>query len=90
MPKDIPSSRIPDLLMGILEDAARTAGCSIPHMLGRTRGHAVASARMAAMAHAYEEGFSSTQIGWAFNRDHTTVLYAAGRLTGRQSKDVHK
>jgi chromosomal replication initiation ATPase DnaA len=38
------------------------------------------------MRRAYEEGFTTTQIGVAFNRDHTTVLYAAGALSGKKPK----
>ena len=70
-------------LAALIEDAAREAGCTIQQMLGPCRRAPIVTARQKAMLRAYEEGFSSTQIGWAFNRDHTTVLYAVGRLTGR-------
>ena len=73
------------LLHALIEDAAREAGCSIAQIVGRTRRRPIVWARQKAMRRAYEEGFSIVQIGLAFGgRDHTTVLYAAGVLSGKR------
>lgn len=66
------------LLHSIVVSAAADAGCTLEQMLGPQREHV--PARYQAMRRAYEAGYSTTQIGRALNRDHTTVLYAIGRL----------
>jgi chromosomal replication initiation ATPase DnaA len=72
------------LLHALVEDAAREAGCTVAQMLGRQQAAFIAHARQRAMRRAWEEGYSAPEIGAAFRRDHTTVLYAAGRLTGKR------
>jgi chromosomal replication initiation ATPase DnaA len=71
------------ILHALVEDAAREAGCSIACILGPARNRRIAWPRQKAMKRAMDEGFSSTQVARAFNRDHTTVLYAAGMLPKR-------
>ena len=71
-------------LHALVEDAARDAGCTIAQILGHSRNPRFVEPRQRAMRRAYEEGFTSTQIGRVFNRDHTTVLYAAGVLSRKR------
>jgi chromosomal replication initiation ATPase DnaA len=72
-------------LAALVEDAAREAGCTVAQMLGdHTRRYA--KARQRAMRDAFDACFSAEQIGRAFNRHHSTVLYAAGRLTGKRPR----
>ena len=60
-----------------IRDAALKAGCTPEIILGQRRDRRTAHARQDAMADAYATGrYSLPQIGRAFNRDHTTVLYA--------------
>ena len=74
------------LLHALVEDAAREAGVTVAQMLGPQRNRSIAWARQRAMAKAFRAGFSAPQIGRAFNRDHTTVLYAAGVLSGKRPR----
>jgi chromosomal replication initiation ATPase DnaA len=74
-------------LHALVEDAAREAGVPVSVILGHRRQRPIVLARQRAMKAAFEEGFSSPQIGRAFNRDHTTVLYAAGVLSGKTPGD---
>lgn len=71
-------------LHALLDGAAREAGVPVAVILGYRRQPAIVLARQRAMRVAFEEGFSSPQIGRVFNRDHTTVLYAAGVLSGKR------
>jgi chromosomal replication initiation ATPase DnaA len=73
-------------LHALVEDAAREAGVPVAVIRGPCRRRYIARPRQKAMRRAYEEGFTTTQIGVAFNRDHTTVLYAAGALSGKKPK----
>jgi hypothetical protein len=68
------------MLRALVEYAAQEAGCTLAEMLGPSRRRPVVGCRQAAMRAGLDAGFSSTQVGLAFNRDHTTVLYAAGRI----------
>lgn len=70
-------------LHALVEDAAREAGVPVAVILGHRRQAVIVRARQRAMKAAFEAGFSAPQIGRAFNRDHTTVLYAAGTLKKR-------
>ena len=57
-------------------------------LLGFRRHKTLVRIRHDAMRRAYHQtGASTTMIGRAFNRDHTTVLYAVGRLKTRQRRD---
>jgi chromosomal replication initiation ATPase DnaA len=71
-------------LHALVEDAAREAGCTVAVILGSQRRFA--AYRQRAMRDAYEAGYSSFQIARVFNRDHSTVLYAAGRLSGKRPR----
>jgi chromosomal replication initiation ATPase DnaA len=62
--------------------AAEAAGCPVAQMTGRCQNAIVTRARHAAMKEAYLEGFSSVQIGRAFGKDHTSVLYAIRKMGG--------
>lgn len=53
-------------------------GITLCQLTGRQRNAQYVAARHAAMAYCVNDGrWSLPQIGRAFNRDHTTVLYAA-------------
>jgi chromosomal replication initiation ATPase DnaA len=73
-------------LHALVEDAAREAGCTVAQILGHQRTRRIAWARQIAMRKAIEEGFSSPEVGRAFNRDYTTVLYAAGMLSKKRPR----
>jgi len=56
-------------------------GIGIEEMLGERRHKHLVRARWEAINQAYyETGFSTTVLGRSFNRDHTTILYALGRV----------
>lgn len=59
-------------------------GVTLPHLLGPRRDKVLVQARHTAMAYCLNDGrWSLPQIGRAFNRNHTTVLYVA-RKAGLQ------
>jgi chromosomal replication initiator protein len=61
---------------------AQRYGVTVGQLLGRQRRYA--PLRQEAMAVAVQDGrWSLTQIGRAFDRDHTTVLYAARKMGAR-------
>jgi hypothetical protein len=66
-------------LHALVEDAAREAGCTVAQMLGPQ--HRFAPYRHQAMKRAHDDGYSLPQIGRAFNRDHTTVVYAVRKCS---------
>jgi chromosomal replication initiation ATPase DnaA len=72
----------------IAEDEAAEAGITLDAIRGESRHRPIASARQRAMRRAFWAGFSSAAIGRFFGRDHTTVLYAAGTLTGKQPRHL--
>lgn len=67
-------------LHALVEDAAREAGCTVAQMLGGQQRGGISAARHAAMARAHEEGYSTRQIGAAFNKDHKAVVYALKKM----------
>jgi chromosomal replication initiation ATPase DnaA len=67
-------------LHALVEDAAREAGCTVAQMLGYQRNQGAKFARWRAMRRAHEDGYSLPQIGRAFNRDHTTVIYGLRKI----------
>lgn len=69
-------------LSDFVAQAASQAGCTVEQI--RSPQRRWAPARQDAMRRAYEAGFSAPMVGRAFNRDHTTVLYAAGVLVGKK------
>lgn len=60
--------------------ACLTYGLAPGDLTGTTRLHAAAHARTVAMAACRLEGMTLMAVGAAFNRDHSTVLYAARRV----------
>lgn len=65
----------------IQNEEAERAGLSVAEMLGPCRQPRYVGARNRAIFRASELGLSTTQIGRLFNRHHTTVLHALGRLS---------
>lgn len=65
----------------IQQEEAERAGISVSEMLGPCRLPQYVGARNRGMFRASELGLSTTQIGRLFNRHHTTVLHALGRLS---------
>jgi 5-methylcytosine-specific restriction endonuclease McrA len=69
------------ILHALAEEASREAGCTMSEMMGPSRRQPVAGCRQAAMRAGLDAGFSSVEVARYFNRDHTTVLHAAKRLS---------
>lgn len=63
-------------LASLIDRAAAEAGVPREVILGDARDRFVVVPRQRAMADAWLAGWSTTQTGLAFNRDHTTVLHA--------------
>lgn len=81
--KATPSARDRDWIERIIDEVELETGVSIDDILGNTRKREVVEARRKVMYIAYSRGMSSTRIGAAMNRDHTTVL--AGLATYHKS-----
>ena len=65
----------------IQREACAKYGVTLEDMLGKRRDQRVVAARRWAIKRAYAEtGLSTTRLGWAFRRDHCTVLYHLGRI----------
>lgn len=60
----------------IIAAEAVASGLSPEIILSRSKTKLVADARKRCMAAVYRLGFSSTEVGKAFGRDHATVLHA--------------
>ena len=56
--------------------AARETGISVEELRGPSRQSEIVAVRWAVMAEARAAGFTTTQIGRFFNRDHSTVCHA--------------
>lgn len=67
-------------LQSYVRAAADAAGVPVEMITGRCRF--VAAERMHAMAEAYRAGHSAQKIGYAFQRDRTTVMHAYRRRYG--------
>ena len=78
----------PGVVDRIVGRVASTFGVPAKELFGRGRQRAVASARQVAMALAREVGgLSLPQVGAAFGRDHTTVLYAVRKVAAATKAD---
>lgn len=66
-------------------------GVTLAEVQGVRRSRKVVAARHACIKAVYDEreDLSSPVIGRFFRRDHTVVLYAAGKLSARKSKAGH-
>ena len=71
--------------MAIIKGVAKRHGITVKQIMGRSTYTEIVEARHHAMRiiHAVY-GDSSTRIGRLFNRDHTTVLAALGRIAKRR------
>lgn len=58
----------------------RETGVSLADMKGARRFRRLVAARWKAWALLRDRGWSLTQIGDLFNRDHTTVMYALAKV----------
>lgn len=72
-----------DVVMRICEEVANEARVGVFDILGRSRLGHIAEARKDAMQKASAAGLSAAEIGRQMGRDHTTVLHALGKLSGR-------
>lgn len=63
------------------KEAAEGLGVSVNEVLGRQRFKNMVIARKAVMKRLWDDGFSTPEIGFMLNRDHTTVLHGLGRLS---------
>lgn len=68
------------VIRGAASMAARAFNASTADVLGSSRYRNVSEARAVAMTVCRRAGLTSTHIGRAFGKDHTTVLYAASRV----------
>ena len=75
----------------ILEEVARQYKVTTADLLGRSRSKTIAQARQVAMyLLIYELELSPTQVGrFLGNRDHSTVIYGAGKINGEINEDYH-
>lgn len=62
-------------------EAGDPLGVSINEVLGRQRFKNMVIARKAVMKRLWEDGFSTPEIGFMLDRDHSTVLHGLGRLS---------
>ena len=61
-------------------EAGAPLGVSVSEVLGRQRFKNMVIARKAVMRRLWEDGFSTPEIGFMLDRDHSTVLHGLGRL----------
>jgi chromosomal replication initiation ATPase DnaA len=61
-------------------EAGAPLGVSVNEVLGRRRFKNMVIARKAVMRRLWEDGFSTPEIGFMLDRDHSTVLSGLGRL----------
>ncbi|MCA1571062.1 MAG: hypothetical protein LC798_12215 [Chloroflexi bacterium] len=67
--------------------AARALGISTERVFARDKHARVVLARQLAMAAARRHGYTLPEIGEAFDRNHSTVLYAQRTIAARVSED---
>ena len=82
-PEPAPTPPPPPLpsLASLLETVAAEHGVTVDALRGRGRMKPLPRIRQEFCLRALEtKNFSSTQLGRALNRDHTSVLYLLGRL----------
>jgi len=70
----------PGLRLIVLE-TARDHGFSVADLRGRRRTRHLVWARWHGYQRARRRGYSLGQIGYAFDKDHTSVLYGLNRLS---------
>lgn len=73
-------------ISAIIADVAKNTGIPKATLLSPERTRSVVHSRQLAMWMARREGLSLTQIGNAFRRHHTTVLYAIRAVDARLAK----
>ncbi|WP_162917005.1 helix-turn-helix domain-containing protein [Dongia deserti] len=67
---------------------AEEFGIAVAEMLSERRDLRTATPRMVAMYLAHRAtNFSLTRLGWAFERDHTTILHAVNTIKERIGRD---
>lgn len=79
----IPEYLVPacnDMVQSYAREAAAGPGVSVHEVLGRQRFKNMVIARKAVMSRLWEDGFSTPEIGFMLDRDHSTVLSGLGRL----------
>lgn len=64
----------------IIARVSAETGIDPAYILSRCLTRRVTKARMRCMAETYRRGFSSTEVGDAFGRDHSTVLHALKKI----------
>lgn len=72
-------------MASIVAEAAAQAGLSVEALRSPARRRPVAQARQQAMARMREVGFTTTQVGRFFGRDHTTVTHACKMVAQRSA-----
>jgi len=75
-------------MQAIIARTAREFGVSPDHLTGRKRNQEIVRPRHVAMYLAFKmTRETATSIGKAFNRDHTTVLHAIGKVEALITRD---
>jgi chromosomal replication initiation ATPase DnaA len=74
---------IPKVLDEVIDTAAQYFGVTCEEMVGRSRKQPLVHFRQIAMSVAYLGPSNLPEIGRAFGRDHTTVLYAIENVIQR-------
>ena len=70
-----------------VEYAARQTGFTVNDILGQARDQPLAVTRFGVMAALTNAGLSSTEIGSALNRDHSSILYGVRRCKEMRQRD---
>ncbi len=77
-----------ELLENIVGIVAKEFGVSTDDIFARTRVPQIALARQVAMYLLREMGLSSLDVGYLFERDHTTVLHACTQIGEQEKSDT--
>lgn len=79
-----------DNMRKVVLKVSEDSGVPLEDIMGDSKVPHIARARQFAMFTCIENGASSTAVGKFFNRDHTTVLYAARKIAKlrREAKDL--
>jgi hypothetical protein len=76
---------LPRILTDMLDSVAEELGVGINGILSPSRRRKLVLARIVFCRRAYATGrYSTTQIGKVIQREHTTVCYFLGQLTGKR------
>ena len=84
--KDLHPSKEP-VVQRAIESAAHQTGFKVSDITGWRRDRPLAATRFGVMAALKNAGLSSTEIGVALNRDHSSVLWGVRRAKEMRRRD---